>query len=192
MAQKDILHDTTFPTAHDKDLKMQIRMLREKFRRFYPQVNYHAMNFGDLSDQTDDVPGEVPPDYVTEIDDLWGEPVATGQQTGLAWENPHVSAILDATEGDKRVDKGLIHAHINHEPSEKTLSRFGIDEKRVITITFLVDLLHDLHIVPAHGDRFFWRQHVFEILKWQRIGYWKNTSVNLYIHAVAKYARYGS
>jgi hypothetical protein len=192
MAQSDVLHDTVFPTATDKDLCMQVRIIREKYGRLYPEVSYYAMNVPITDPHEGDVPDVPPPEYETEVDDLWGEPVPTGQKQGLEWENPHTSAILDATEGNKRVDKGKMRVHLNHEPSQKALSRYAIDEERVIIATFFRPLLEDAAIVVRHGDQFFWNDHVYEVLKWSRKGYWKNTSVWMYVEAACKYARYGS
>ena len=191
MAQQDVLFDTTFPTAHDKDLAMNIRVLREKYERFYPIIGYRQLNLGVPDPQEGDVPDVVPPPEITEIDDLWGEPVATGQLPGLDWMQPHTTD-LEATEGDKRLPAINIHAHVNHEPGEKALSRYAIDEKRVVITTLFVPILQDHSITVRHGDRYFWKNHVLEVLKWTRRGYWKDTSYHLYIETVAKYARYGS
>lgn len=187
-----VLMDTVFPTAHDKDLQMNIRILKEKYQRFYPKLDYKQMNLGIPDPQEGDVPATPPPVTVTEIDDLWGEPVPNGELPGLAWENPHSTLDLDATEGDKRLPGIEINAHVNHQPSKKVLGRFGIDEQRVMVVTFLVPLLEEAGITVRHGDRFFWKNFVFEVLHWQRMGYWKDTSVHLYIETAVRYARYGS
>ena len=192
MTQIDKLHDTSFPTATDKDLQMQIRIIREKYGRFFPLVEYQQMNINNVQEHTNDTPDDDTPTYETEIDDLWGEPIPNGQLQGDKWINPHTTETLDATKCNKRVNRGKINVQIDHQPSERSLIKWGIDEKRVITCKFFVPLLEDNGIVVAMGDRFYWKNHTMEIRNWKRTGYWKNTSHHLYIEAVATYARYGS
>lgn len=182
------LHNTKFPTATDCDLNQAVLMLKERFERFYPQIEYRVLNDGTVTPHEGEIQDRSP---ATSFDDLWGEPMPSGQQTGLAWENPHTSDTIDATEQEKYLDGVMLNARINHNPSERALQKYGIDEKNTIMVLFLVEILNDNSITIKHGDRFFWKFHMFEIMKWSRQGYWKNTSEHLYIEAVAKLARYG-
>ena len=185
----DVLHDATFPTATDSDLLTAVGMLREKYARFFPQVNYQRLEKGTIPSQEGDVADLSP---ATSFDDLWGEAIPPGMQPGLDWQNPHADPALDATEGGKYTDVGPIHVHLNHEPTEKELSRFGIDQKNLMTATFLVSLLDDLSLTVKFGDRFHWKTYMYEVKGWRREGYWKNTSVHLYIVAACTFKRYGS
>ena len=189
----ETLHDTKFPTATDCDLVTAQRMVREKYERFYPKVDYLMLNKGQITPQegdTQDRSTQTPP--ATSFDDLWGEPIPPGMQEGvLNYEQPHTTA-LDATEGTKFLPAIPVNVHVNRNPTEKALSKFGLDEKKVLIFTFFVPILQDLGIVIKHGDRFKWKVHMMEVKKWVREGYWKNSSIHLYIETACTFKRYGS
>lgn len=189
----ETLHDTVFPTATDCDLVTAQRMLREKYERFYPQVDYLMLNKGAITPHEGDVQDrstQTPP--ATSFDDLWGEPIPSGMQQGtLNYEQPHTTA-LDATEGHKYLPAIPVNVHVNRNPTEKALSKFGLDEKKLLIFTFFVPIIVDLGIVIKNGDRFKWKVHMMEVKKWLREGYWHNTSTHLYIECACAFVRYGS
>lgn len=185
----ETLHDTTFPTASDCDLVTAQRMITEKYERFYPTVAYMQLNKGTVTPHEGDTQDRSP---ATSFDDLWGEPIPPGMTPGvLNYEQPHTT-VLDATEGNKYKDPIDVHVHVNRNPTEKALSKFGLDEKKLLIFTFFVPIIVDLGIVIQHGDRFKWKVHMMEVKKWLREGYWQNTSVHLYISCACSFKRYGS
>jgi hypothetical protein len=190
----DRLFNTHFPTGTDKDIETAIRMMKERYERFFPQVDYQSRKIPDamVSEHTGDVQ---PLPNSEDVDDLWGEVNPPGQQMGTAWQQPHTTERLDATEIDEFESKGYMHVHLNHNPTTRQLKKFGIEQGRYMIATFLVPLLEDAEIdMVKKGDRFFWKDHVYEIYKFEdpTAGYWKNTSIDLYVVCVCKYARYGS
>lgn len=189
----DNVFDTSFPTAHDLDIATDIGIARERYEVFFPEVRYLARLIPE--GEAPPHPGDVQPvPGMENIDDLWGENEPVNQMMGDAWENPHTTTRMDATECDKYEDKGLIHVQLNHEPTQRQLEKYGLDGQRVIIVTFLNVLLQEMGITPRFGDKFQWKDHEYVLHKIEdpSPGYWKHTSVDIYTRCVFKFKRYGS
>lgn len=194
----DTLHETEFPKARSMDLATAIRLIREKYSRFYPTLNFEAVA---LADQPEDITssngtgeGTVQEfDDTTNWDDLYGEPVPDGYDDSTDDDyNPHSDLDVDATNTMKYEDPVAMPVHINHEPTQKELDKFGVEESHAIILTFFLPLLKERGLNIGMGGKFFWKRHEYVIWKYERWGYWKNTSVHLYIRAACRLKGYGS
>ena len=191
---------TRLPIAQGKDLTNCLRMIHERWRRFYPALAYYPLKL--VSEPTqDDVIDTINPivsnrDDSTAYDDLWGEDIPKDhnyEETGYI--NPHDSLnapLADAT--DTRVyGAGVrVHGQVNHQPSMKELGKYGIDAKKDLEITFPVTILDKARITCKNGDMVWWDNTQYELTSVHQTGYWNNTNIPLYVKCFAQRKYYGS
>ena len=93
----EVLEDTEFPTAGANaggpDLQTMIGLISEKWRRFYPVIDYYMIRRTpttvDDVDEPTGVAGE------TMVDDLWGEDIPTSLTA--EWLQPHENSLAGET-----------------------------------------------------------------------------------------------
>lgn len=93
----------------------------------------------------------------------------------------------------------FVNAYINHQPEERELSEFGLEEKRDLIITFSSAILADAGILMDSstyliGSIISWDEDRWEILSQHRPkdGYWGNTNIPLFIVVTANRYRDGT
>lgn len=194
-----VLEDTVFPTAgpyaSGKDLTTLIRLLKEKWVRFFPIIDYYCLNYTPTKvdhDAGTDLSGT--PQDTTKVDDLWGEDVPVSLTA--EWIQPHSVSIegmsADATNTRAYLPAKQFNLPIQRSVTDKTLKRFGIDEMRDVLVTFLTPVLDELSITVKVGDKFVWDGESYEIEQAKEEGFWQNTNVPLYVIGNCKRLRLGS
>lgn len=81
-----------------------------------------------------------------------------------------------------------ILAFVEHSPSKKSLSKFGIDKRREVVFSVPVNVLDEANLLDLRatayiGDLVQWDGTLFEVMNQARPkeGYWLNTNIPLYI-----------
>jgi hypothetical protein len=180
---EDFTHPTVMPQAYGADVLHAIRVIEEKWVRFYPQVNYFCLRKavtvapknaqGDVDTQS--LTGEA---GTTVFDPILGEAVDNASAT---WKQPHLSGDRRAVSPERFMDPVRVHAQVRREAKEKELKKLGFDEVRDLLLTIPTSMLDKLGIVVTQGDRFVWDNDLFEVLQFETTGYWKNTNLRLYM-----------
>lgn len=194
-----VLEDTTFPVAGPnaagKDLRTQIGLLKEKWARFFPIIDYFQLNYTPTKVNHEahiDLSGT--PQGTTKVDDLWGEDVPLSLTA--EWIQPHAinagGLLADATATRAYKTSVQFHLPIQRGLDDKTLKRYGIDQMRDVIVTFLTPVLDELGVVVSVGDKFVWDGESYEVEQEKKAGWWQNTNVPLYIIGNCKRLRLGS
>lgn len=179
---EEFTHDTVFPRAFGKDAHLQIRLVEEKWRRFYPEINYYCLDknvtvapaeSGGLAQATGTTGG-------TAFDPITGESVDPAALTS-AWKQPHLSGDRRAVGTERFLEPIKLHAQVRREAKEKELKKLGFDEVRDLLLTIPASMLDKLAITVQQGDRFIWDNDLFEVTQFEATGYWKNTNIRLYL-----------
>jgi hypothetical protein len=180
---------TTFPSAYGKDVEMAIRLIEDRWRRSYPQVDYRSFKTATTQQSSLGVSAPVGESGFTSFDPLYGESLDPSM---LVWDNPQTSVGADATDVEVFEPGVLVHAQVRTEATERELKKYGFDEIRDLLITIPSSFLDALGVTPKPGDRFVWDGDTYQVLQRKRGGYWKNTNVALYEVINAEHARFGS
>lgn len=199
-------HGAVFPIANGVDFAAAVRLIKEKWRRFYPYIAYYSLaaipaavqegtDSAGYTQSVQQAPGQ------TVVDDLWGESVPAG----ATWIQPHSptdSAAADAAAPTTNVYQGpfQIRAHVRINPPEQLLTRMGINETRELLVTIPTALLDEVtdaegqpHPVYCRiGDRFVWSRVTYEAQEVILTGLWKFTDVPLYVTITAQRVHPGS
>lgn len=189
---EDVTDETVFPKGYNKDFLQQMRLVNEKWRRFYPLLPYECLLKETLPiGQAANEPAGVTPNTV--FDPLWGEAVDDEVLPGAGeYLQPHLSGTADATVLGRFATSVEIHGQIRREAKERELKRLGFDEIRDILVVFPTTLLDIAGITIQQGDRFTWDNDRYQVLQFKRVGYWKNTNLRAYISCNCEHERRGS
>jgi hypothetical protein len=184
--------DTVFPQAADRDLTLQLRMIAEQYKRFYPATDYYQLTkkvtpvtVTPTADRT--LSGEA---ATTKFDSVYGEVAPTANS---AWVQPHGTAgAVPATELD--VFAAPIHLHSRRQriSKETELKKYGFDKQRDLLIFVPLVLLDEFGITVKHGDKFIWDSVEYRVMDHNKQGYWKNTNIALFMAINANQYRKGS
>lgn len=186
-----------FPLAMGSDLTLQIRMIEERWRRFYPVLTYMPLNkqVTPVPISTPDVTSGAPGS--TQFDTVWGEAVPAGLAVG-GWRQPHLSVQVDpetavqAAEPQVYHNNRPIHGRIQRVARKDELQKLGFDRIRDLLVTIPTSMLDAIGVTVVAGDRFMWDNELYEVLQWGPMGWWMNSSVKLYIVLNVAHARRGS
>lgn len=174
-------HETEFPSAYGRDLAVQLRLIEEKYRRFYPKLEYFAFR-GDVTPAssaaaTGEVVGEA---GGSSFDTLWGETVPAGQLATGVWQQPH-DGTGAAANPEVFYPMQIVHGRIQREAKEKELKKYGFDQLRDLLLFLPCSRLDALGITVRAGDEFVWDGYRYFVEQCEATGYWKNTNLTLYV-----------
>lgn len=189
------LHDTAFPEAYDADVRMQIRLIDEQVKRFFPRVLYYCLlNLVGIAG-TDPITGiEAPVGAAGQntFDDLYGE-IVDPALAGQAWKQPHRDAVLAAgVEVERYAGPVEVPARVQRELKDYDLKKYGFDEMRDLLLHIPAFTLDSLGITSVAGDKFIWNGEEYTVLQVKEAGYWKNTNLRLWVNIMAEHRRRGS
>jgi len=192
----DIVDETTFPKGVGKDLNFNIRVLKEKWNRFYPLLPFHSLVL-DYEKVAAGIDGGISlgEGVSTSVDDLWGEDLPDFDQTVMDYSNPHSqedSPEPNAIEGKQYRDPVNTRIHILEEATEYQLKKMGRDLMNDLIATFLTPMLDDNGLVVKSGDEFTWNGERYKILDVKHRGFWKMTNLFLFVECNCEKARYGT
>jgi hypothetical protein len=198
----DTVEHTEFPKAWSKDVFMQMRLINDLWRRKYPELPYECIKV----DPQLPTPPAVEPDPdqpiagpdATAFDALWNESVPESM-LATGWEQPHLSATVPdsgthvAANPEKYEPSVDIHARVQtREELDLELHHYGFDRVRDLLVTIPLALLDDAGVTVKQGDKFTWDDDEYMVLQYERVGFWKNTNVRLYIALNCEHFRQGS
>lgn len=170
------LNETVFPTGSNKDLLMQIKLLREKWKRFYPALPYHQIkkaatpivNIGTPVGETNTT--KFDPLYMEAID-----PVAT------VVKEPHLSGDLAASDPEVFVNPVNTYFQVVKESQDKELKKWGFDKARELVLKTPLGILDELTVTVQVGDKVVWNGVPYKIFQLSLTDtLWKNTNVPLF------------
>lgn len=187
--------DTQFPKAFGPDLSLAVRLLEERWRRFYPVITYTSLDKRVTAvTSPSQTSGEV---GSTQFDTLWGESVPAGLKAG-GWRQPHLSSQVDPATAVQAAEPSVylaprpIHGRIQRVARRDFLQKLGFDRLRDLIVTIPTSMLDASGITVVAGDRFTWDNELYEVIQWSPMGWWMNSSVKLEIVINAQHARRGA
>ena len=190
-----MVNGAQFPLPYGADLQLQIRMIEERWRRFYPVLQYAPLDKRTTPVQS---PSETSGESgATQFDPLWGESVPTGLKA-TGWRQPHLSTAVDpataveAAEPNVYVAPRPIHGRIQRVARKDFLQKMGFDRLRDLIITVPTSMFDESGITVTQGDRFVWDNELYEVIQWSPMGWWMNSSVKLFLVLNCQHARRGS
>lgn len=170
--------DTQRPTPFGNDFQNAMRMISERWRRYYPLISYEMISVAPTNRvDLDTVAGAA---GATQFDPLWQESVAVGQ--GGLWQQPHLSAGTDASVDAADVFKPAanIHSQMRRDALKKELERWGFDRVRDLIAIIPCILLDAAGITAEPGDRITWDNDYYTVSQRTLDSFWKNTNVRIY------------
>lgn len=186
-------HQTVFPTAFAKDLHMQVRLIRERWHRFYPLIDYYPFR-GDVTPAT--TPSADPLNVVGEaggsaFDPLYGETVDAAQSVDGVWRQPHGSAGV-AANPEIFYPMTRLNGQLRREAKQKELKHYGFDQIRDVLLIIPTGIMDEKGLIGRPGDEFVWDGDRYGVLQVDTSGYWKNTNLRLYVVMNCEHRKAGS
>jgi len=167
--------------ADDADLSLALRVLTEKWHRFYPPLAYYQLDFEvtGVDEPSTELSGELPG---TKVDPLWGGPMPPTPDDH--WHNPHgqdaIGTPLNPTTAKKYKDVVNLPIYVLKNPTDYTLSRYGIRNKRQMIATIPLIVCDQYQVTLRVGDHFIWDGEKWEVLVVHEKMPWKRTNYFLY------------
>lgn len=186
-------HEVELPGAYDKDLLLQVRVIIEKYRRYYPKIEYFTFK-GDVTvspSLPSDVPTVVGEAGGTAFDPLWGESVPADQLTDGVWQQPNDGSGA-AANPELFNPVVIVNCRIQRDAKEKELKKYGFDQIRDLLLFIPTARLDQLGITARAGDEFVWDGYRYQFEQVEATGYWKNTNLPLYLVANCEQKKVGS
>jgi hypothetical protein len=182
------LEDGAFPTSVDMDLITQLRMVAEKWRRFYPIVDYyvihkdntvidHATPVATSPDQKNLITGAA---GATQFDTLYRERVPVALHT-TGWQQPHSAPAVAAAEEEVFYPPVQLHVRFRFDATDREIKRWGFDKVKDVLVLVPTILLDQIGITVVEGDKFTHGGIDYLVERANVQGYWKNTNVPLYV-----------
>lgn len=191
----DYTHDTLFPAAFNRDVQMQIRMIDEQAKRFFPTVAYSSVlktvGISEV-DPVTDVPLPTGATGHNTFDVLWGEVVDPGL-AGAPWRQPHRDGTIAAGVEIERYRPSIqLRARVQREVKDYDLKLYGFDKMRDLLLHVPSNILDRFGVTATEGDKFVWNGEEYVAVSVRESGYWKNTNVRLWVGIMAENKRRGA
>lgn len=181
---------TEFPKAFGRDLQTQIRLIEERWKRYFTEISYYQrfQTLG-IADATPDVRNPEIAAPVSPVDPagggfdrMWGESVDRQMADVDQWDQPHLSGTLDATTETEGYQAPVaIHAQIKREVDKKrALELYGFDDVRDIVVIIPASFLDACGFRVKEGDKFIWDGQEYDVLQNAGSGWWKNSNIRLF------------
>jgi hypothetical protein len=167
---------TRLPRETGSDLAFQIRRIEEKWRRFHPRLVYYPISLAEIGE----VSAGLPAGSATNYDPLTLE-LVSAPASGAAPANRK-----------KFLSPAVIHIALSREARDDELKLYGFDKVRDVIARIPLSLLDAAGVRARPGDEFVWGEERFEVVDANKVGYWKNTTVRLFMALNCQTARAGS
>jgi hypothetical protein len=179
-------------------------MIKERYRRFFPPVDYYQLIQGTGIAATPDTVTGIPAPVadVSEptsagFDILYGESIDRQTADANRWDQPHLSGVQDATtELEKFRDPLPIHMRIERpgtpQDRKRALELYGFDKVRDIIAHIPAVFFDDCGFRAKEGDKIVWDGEEYVVIQEAGSGYWKNSNVRLYRGLNMEHKRLGS
>jgi hypothetical protein len=180
---------TTWPEEYGSDIAVQIRLIDEKWRRTFPLLSYYGLKKATTPATDTDTP--VGESGRTQFDPIWGEAVpATMATTG--WVQPHGDAVADAANPELFEVPLKMNFRVQRIAKDKDLKKYGFDQMRDLLLFIPLSILDDNGVTVKPGDYVVWDGDKYAVLQDNRVGYWGNTNVRLYMALNCVHLKEGS
>jgi len=191
------LNQTEFPKPWGKDLALAIRVIEERFRRHHTLIQYHSIKATPSIISGVETTGEdlnVPTGAAghTKIDPLYGESVEPDSDAN--WQQPHLSGDTAAATADieQFEDPIEIHFRVQRDNIKLEAEMYGFDRIRDLIAYAPLSFLDTFGRTIRAGDWFSWDGDPYTVLQYDRVGYWKNTNIRLYMLMNCEHRRHDS
>lgn len=189
----DLIEEAKFPKAWDKDIRMQVRMIDESYRRMYPAADYFSLRVQVTKANATSDPVGV--DGTTKFDPVYGESL---DPTATKWAQPHLSAVVDADTATQAADVELFYDPVRVPRRFQLTSReddikpYGFDRVRHGIVFIPHSILDAFGITVQIGDKIRWNNEDFKVCQESPAAQWKSTNVFLYRAMAVEHYRHGS
>ena len=193
----DPLNQTTFPKPWGKDLSVAISLIEERYRRHYTNIQWHSLKI-DITEvsgaetTSEDLDVAVGSAGTTKIDPLYGEAIDPDDSGN--WQQPHLSGDTAAAAVDVDLfdDPVELFMRVQRETIDLDLKLYGFDRVRDLLCYVPLSFFDKFGLTVHAGDYFVWDGDPYDVLQFDRVGYWKNTNLRLYMLINAEHRRHGS
>lgn len=180
---------TSWPEAYGKDIAVQIRLIAEKWERTFPLLDYYRIRKATTPMTDPDTPtGE---DDETQFDPIWGEAVPADLASS-GWQQPHGDATADAANPEVFESPLRLNFRVQRIVKDIDLKKYGFDQMRDLLLFIPLSILDGVGVTVLQGDYVVWDGDEYAVLQKNRVGYWKNTNVRLYIALNCEHRRPGA
>lgn len=198
------LENTEFPEAYGRDVFLQIRMIRERYKRFFPKIDYYQLVQGTgIASVPDVVTGAPAPVGDPAVptgagwDTIYGESIDRQAADAGQWDQPHLSGTQDATtELEDFLDPVQIHTRIERPGSpndrKRLMELYGFDKVRDVVAHVPAFFFDECGFRAKEGDKLVWDGDEFVVIQEAGGGWWKNSNLRLYRGLNCEHRRLGS
>ena len=180
---------TVWPEPYGKDIALAIRMIDEKWQRHFPLLPYYGLKKATTPMTDPDHPTGEPGN--TQFDPVWGESVPVSM-AATGWVQPHADGTPDAVDPELFRDPVQLNFRVQRSEPELELKKYGFDQMRDLLLFIPLSILDAAGIKIQQGDYATWDGDEYAFLQFDRVGYWKNTNVRLYMAINCEHRRHGS
>lgn len=174
-----IITETEFPKAWGRDLANFLRLIEEKWRRFFPEVTYYPLLKDDTVAGSFDTPVGTAGNTI--FDPLYGEAVDAGMLTAGVISQPHLSGIYNAGNPEVYDNGTVLNFQIQASELEVLLKKYGFDKTRTLVAMVPVSVLDRNGITATEGDYLTWDGKPYYVNEVQRDSFWKNSNVQIFV-----------
>lgn len=180
---------TSWPEAYGKDIAVQVRLIAEKWQRMFPLLDYYRIKKATTPATDPDMPtGE---SGETQFDPVWGEAVPESMAT-TGWQQPHGDATADAANPELFESPLKMNFRVQRITKETDIKKYGFDQIRDLLLFIPLSILDEKGVTVQSGDYVVWDGDDYLVLQRDRVGYFHNTNVRLYMAFNCEHAREGS
>lgn len=186
-----------FPLPRAKDYALQIRMIEQKWMRFYPLITYYPILKATTVNTDPTGASLIGTEGSTIFDPIYGESIDPTLLT-VGWEQPHGSVTYHTAEVDVFADPVQVNARILVAATDVELHKFGFDRQLDLIIIIPASILDSVSVTMQAGDKFRWgegdgnRGGEYTIIELSENKRYLNTATMLYVAGNCKSRRKGS
>jgi hypothetical protein len=187
------VNKTVIPEAYGIDLQTIVRMIRERWEKFFPKLDYYSLQVAPTAPASANMDKIVGAADNTQFDPLWGEAVDPALR-GESWTQPHLSgeyaADKDAT--DVYATAVPMPSRFRREVKDSELHQWGFDRVRDVVVTIPVVFFDLADLTAKAGDKLSWNSSFYDVVQQTTDGYWRNSNIPLYVILNCQTRRRGS
>jgi hypothetical protein len=183
----DVIEETVLPQPWGKDLRNLIRIIEEKWRRFYPLVPYHQLATSPTTPANTNTPNGAAGS--TLFDPLYGEAVDPTMTTIV---QPHLSGTFNAANPEVFDDPVTFNIKVQPFELDVVEKLYGFDKTRQLVLTAPTSTLDRNGITVQEGDTVEWDGKIFRVHEVTLDKFWLNTNLPLFIVWTCSAWRVGS
>lgn len=185
----DVIEETVLPQPWGKDLRNLIRIIEEKWRRFYPLVPYHPLATSPTTPPNTNTPNGAPGGLNTLFDPLYGEAV---DPTMTMIVQPHLSGTFNAANPEVFDDPVTFNIKVQPFELDVVEKLYGFDKTRQLVLTAPTSVLDKNGITVQEGDYIEWDGSAYSVYETTLDKFWLNTNLPLYLVFTCSARRVGS